>query len=380
MTAGVIVMNASAVALAADSTVTIPYRDGAKHFRGASKLLALHSRAPVAVFWYGSPDYLGVPWEVLIKDFRSHSTDLRSSVAKYQTALFEYVDEAAVGWELASTDHARVLVQPLLSRVVKALQVPVAKRDEVVAQVIADWRESLRPRRRVLEDGFVEGYAPLWEWLEGQLNELADDGALQAVSRQALRTAALSAWTHLSAREPEHTGLVVAGYGEAERLPVICPYLLGVPVGGRPRRAEMRPVAVSAETPAIIVPFAANTHARLFMEGIDPNLKKWFMGALKELDLPKPVVERLIRLLEQQINDHGRPVTEAVRFLPKADLAELARQIVGFTAFRLRMSMSVETVGEPIDVAVVSRSEGVVWVHRTHYFPPALNPRYSLGG
>lgn len=379
MTAGVIVMNASAVALAADSTVTIPYRDGAKLFQGASKLLALHGQAPVAVFWYGSPDYLGAPWEVLIKDFRAQEASARARVAEYQSALFDYVDGAAGGWGLAGADHARVLVQPLLDRVDRALRVGVADPAAAVEKVIDDWRESLRPRRRVLEDTVVEECTPLCEWLDHQLGELGE-GGLPQESQQALRIAARSAWTHLSAREPEHTGLVVAGFGESERLPVMCPYLLGVPVGGHPRRAPMDPIAVSAASPAIIVPFAANEHARLFIEGVSPELKRWFSGALKEMnkeyELPQAVVERMARLLDQQINDNGRLVTDAVRFLPKADLAEFARQMVAFTAFRLRMSMAVETVAEPIDVAVVSRSEGVVWVHRSHYFPPGLNPRY----
>ncbi len=380
MTAGVIVMNASAVALAADSAVTIPYRDGAKHFRGASKLLGLHAQAPVAVFWYGSPDYLGVPWEALIKDFRTQATETRPRVADYQTALFEFVDAEVGEWKLAGADHARVLVQPLLDRVGKALPAAVADTDNAVGTVIRSWRESLRPRRRVLQGDVVDGCASLWEWLERQLDELAN-GALPAASRAALRNAARSAWTHLSTKEPEHTGLVVAGFGEGERLPVTCLYLVGVPVGDHPRCAPMDPVAVSAAKPAIIIPFAANAHARLIMEGIDPSLKKWFATvALKQLnelyEVPKAVVDRLTRLFDQQINDLGRPVVEAVRFLPKADLAEFARQMVAFTAFRLRMSMSVETVGEPIDVAVLSRSEGLVWVHRTHYFPAALNPRY----
>jgi hypothetical protein len=48
----------------------------------------------------------------------------------------------------------------------------------------------------------------------------------------------------------------------------------------------------------------------------------------------------MTRLLNQRIDANGRPVVDAVRFLPKADLAEFARTLIAFTAFRLRMSMS----------------------------------------
>jgi len=33
-------------------------------------------------------------------------------------------------------------------------------------------------------------------------------------------------------------------------------------------------------------------------------------------------------------------------------------------------------VGGPIDVAIISRIDGFVWVYRKHYFEPSLNPRY----
>ena len=35
-----------------------------------------------------------------------------------------------------------------------------------------------------------------------------------------------------------------------------------------------------------------------------------------------------------------------------------------------------ETVGEPIDVAVISKGDGFVWVNRKQYFNPEFNPRF----
>jgi len=34
-----------------------------------------------------------------------------------------------------------------------------------------------------------------------------------------------------------------------------------------------------------------------------------------------------------------------------------------------------ETVGGPIDVAVITKGDGFVWLRRKHYFDPAFNPR-----
>jgi len=38
------------------------------------------------------------------------------------------------------------------------------------------------------------------------------------------------------------------------------------------------------------------------------------------------------------------------------------------------MSRQAETVGGPVDVAVISKGDGLIWMKRKHYFEPGLNP------
>jgi hypothetical protein len=40
------------------------------------------------------------------------------------------------------------------------------------------------------------------------------------------------------------------------------------------------------------------------------------------------------------------------------------------------MSTETETVGGPVDVAVISKGDGFVWIKRKHYFRPELNPGF----
>lgn len=61
--------------------------------------------------------------------------------------------------------------------------------------------------------------------------------------------------------------------------------------------------------------------------------------------------------------------------LPKDELAAMAESLVNLTKFRRRVTPERETVGGPIDVAVITKGDGFVWVRRKHYFDPALNPR-----
>ena len=68
------------------------------------------------------------------------------------------------------------------------------------------------------------------------------------------------------------------------------------------------------------------------------------------------------------------PIMEIVQHLPKEELADMAEALVSLTALKRRVSLEEETVGGPIDVAVVvSKGDGLIWIRRKHYFDPALN-------
>jgi hypothetical protein len=67
------------------------------------------------------------------------------------------------------------------------------------------------------------------------------------------------------------------------------------------------------------------------------------------------------------------PLYDAVDFLDKPELAVLAENLVSLTALKQKISLDLETVGGPIDVAVISKHDGFIWIKRKHYFSPDLN-------
>ena len=68
MSAGICIMNKNAIALAADSAVTIgPHL--AIH-NSANKLFALSKVAPVGAIIYSNAEVMGIPVEILIKQYK----------------------------------------------------------------------------------------------------------------------------------------------------------------------------------------------------------------------------------------------------------------------------------------------------------------------
>jgi len=54
----------------------------------------------------------------------------------------------------------------------------------------------------------------------------------------------------------------------------------------------------------------------------------------------------------------------------------MAESLVNLTSFKRRITAETETVGGPIDVAVISKGDGFVWIKRKHYFQKDLNPAF----
>ncbi len=63
-------------------------------------------------------------------------------------------------------------------------------------------------------------------------------------------------------------------------------------------------------------------------------------------------------------------------FLSKEELASAAETFVNLVSFRKKVIMVDETVGGPIDVVVITKGDGLIWIKRKHYFEPKLNHHF----
>ena len=98
MTAEIAVINKSAIALAADSAVSISDGNGStKVYNGAEKLFALTKYQPVGIMIYGTGSLCRVPWELVIKEYRKRIKD-----ASFET-LDAYAEDFFKFWKTSQT-------------------------------------------------------------------------------------------------------------------------------------------------------------------------------------------------------------------------------------------------------------------------------------
>lgn len=208
------------------------------------------------------------------------------------------------------------------------------------------------------------------------------------------------------------TGVVVAGYGEKELFPTLEHFELYSPVFGTLKYRKVEAVDISRNGPrAKVMAFAQREMAERFLFGLDIQIKdKILRFCRRAISSIGDVAASLVKFEEENQATSFRAtvataeatfvseletlgmetirqesqtaVEDMVEFMPKQDLAEFAEALVNLSSLQRRVNSGFETVGGPIDVAVISKSEGFVWVKRKHYFPKDLNARFfnRVGG
>lgn len=411
MTAEIAVMNRSALALAADSASTT-FQDGvAKIFDTADKLFELDGRNPVGVMVNNASTLMGVPWETVLKLFRRVQNSPQPTLSAYSGVLLNFLRSPDLftnkhiehQFKSSLRDAFVVVRQEVRDRLTKLNSDFPTKGEEVINAILHDVNQTQ------LGDGLSD--ATVDEMIQENLADLAActsaffqfPGLSVAVQDRIHRVVC----RYLVSTLPQGSGLVIAGYGEDELFPSFISHTVRGVLRDRQIQITSEQVQqVGLENGSIIRPFAQDDMVHGFLRGVNPNLRNklgpWFEGLLTKFsthlvgvvpgldpqqknDLQNQAnatiaslsVEFQKELEECSWREHINPVINAVAILPKDQLAVMAETLVALTSFKRRMSSNLETVGGAIDVAVISKGDGFVWIKRKHYFDMQLNPRYA---
>ncbi|MDP7962527.1 hypothetical protein QWI82_01150, partial [Acinetobacter baumannii] len=197
------------------------------------------------------------------------------------------------------------------------------------------------------------------------------------------------------------TGLVISGFGDDDIFPSVITYQISGYFENTliyKKDEEKTIVNTNSGMRSGIIAFAQEDVVQSFIRGFDPELHQFTIEYLDSMlteflkktpNLNPVEISQLINkskamlndfntTLQQEIRDrHLTPMIDMIGVLPKDELATMAETLVNITAFKRKMAYSsLETVGGPIDVAVISKGDGLVWVKRKQYFPSNLNQHF----
>lgn len=414
MTAEVCLMNRLAIVLAADSATTVTHwterGSEQRYFKGANKIFQLSDHHPVGLMIFDSADILRVPWEIVVKAFRQELGNKSfNSLADYAAEFFSFLEKTPrlFPMEVQKTvflDAARSAALRLVTRPEtpgQSAQDRLAETDALVStrkakldatalpaniaashveQTIALWRDDLLKLFEEWKDDFAPSFP-------SNLDAFADLGILEVF------------------KNPEQqmgvTGLVFAGFGDHDIFPAFAEYRSSGILAGKHVATETKQVSITHDLPAWLDSFAQTDMSDTFSLGISRDVYISVMntvnGGLREFadnifavaggsgPIPnlQDHVSKALNAMGDSImanarREHAIPLRRVLGVLPVDEMAELAETLINLQSLKEKVTKNSETVGGPVDVAIITKNEGLLWAKRKHFFDINLNSRFAL--
>ncbi|MFC2949476.1 hypothetical protein [Virgibacillus sediminis] len=416
MTAEVVIMNKLGMSLAADSAITSG-RDGIqKVYNSANKLFSLSREHPVGIMVYGAASFMEVPWDVIIKSYRDYLGNKKfADLTHYADDLMDFLqrDERFTNKDVESVIVYRTF-SDVLKRVVREVEGHIDEAEDVEDKDVTEWlKSSVRSRieeyREKEEEILQLDYQQFKDTFQSVVNEIQEELITYEVPEELKEDLYILAFEALRKDyfSVGSTGLVICGYGEKEIFPHMLNYRLEGSVFGQMKYKLLKERKISytndeADGTASITAFAQREMVDSFIGGIEPNMEEAIFGIIdrvlasyheqiqKHLDinfseeqvtelknLGNEVYDSIEEAVDEyQQNNYIEPLLGVVRSLPKEELAEMTEALINLTSFKRRVTRATESVGPPIDVAVITKGDGFIWMKRKNYVNAEINSRF----
>lgn len=407
MTAIVAVLNKHCAAIAADSAVTMG--DTHKVVNSANKIFTLSKYRPVAVMTYNNASYMGIPWDIIIKEYR------RKLRSKPFDTLKQYVEDfikflhtpkflCSEKVQLSYLEYTlRLFFEACRSQAANANGID--PKDVSQEQLTVNLKDCLKANMKGTKCPDFDDYN-YDDFKSKAFMKIEEFAKVNHYDNAELLSESFFYYLSVKLMPPYFTGLVFVGYGEEELYPSLYPIIISQVFDGKIRYYYMKDREAKigdekGECLTAICPFAQIDVTQTIINGINPSFQaiiykvinltiesmkdaygnvignipngKIVADALKSINM-KPIIEKATMEINKEMRDsYTNKLLATVTGLDKEDMANMAESFISLTSLVRRMQPSEETVGGPVDVAVISKGDGFVWINRKHYFRPELN-------
>ena len=424
MTAIVGILNKRGAVMAADSAVTVTNGGKTKIYNTATKIFRMSLENPVGVMIFSSSEFIGTPWDVIFKLYRD--TRGKQSFNKLEEYAKNFVDFLSAENYFSSVKSQRDYFNTELSNFYYTIRDEVLNEyqskmeslkedeaseidsDEMLHAILEDQLKTaleLYSGKEInpeFEDYTIEN---LRSYGNGSFKEL-----LEIFEEDDMPTDMLQQWEEcfLAYIRSNHyyrgSGIVFVGYGSKDIYPSLLPIYISGAFDHRLRyhfdfdSAE----SVTTDDRAFICPFAQTDVMMTLMKGIAPELfdvvdnqlvesmqkvKDDIVKKLTKANVSQDIIDTIVESTQDKIQEEFQEkvldyiqeeyidgIIDAVDSFSIDDMANMGESLISVTNLQRHISSSDESVGGPIDVAVVTRSEGFIWIKHKDWFRQDLNP------
>ncbi|WP_314369905.1 hypothetical protein [uncultured Streptococcus sp.] len=395
MTAEISILNKNGIVLAADSAVTVNFGQGqAKTYNAVNKLFSLGNNHDIGIMIYGNAEFMEIPWEIIIKEFRNeHRETSFSELKDCANAFINFLkddrfrnNDISVKIVYQIIDLLLELLLNMSSKKINEMQAEeqeVLITPEIILTVISsiitdnlnDDNDEILLKNFEKERFFIEFseycqkaidrdiFLPK-EYIEKLYNPFTELAYQIIIAKNIFDSI---------------SGIVIAGYGATELFPSLISYEISYLIDTEIKMKITHETSVDLiKSDASIVPFAQSDMISTVLTGMDPIMSEFISNSIIELEeLTEDIKNTLIdSITNQQQLQFINPILGVIRTLALPELANVAETLVNLTSFKRHISDSLETVGGPVDVLVISKGDGPIWISRKEYFDISKNIEY----
>lgn len=406
MTTEVIIKNQSGLVMAADSAVTISnmFTDG-KVYNSANKLFSLSKYDPIGILIYNSVNINEIPVEIIIKEYREtlkpHQYDtLEEYFDGFKNFVQDFVNEHHKSYDLLQIFNIFLnALDQAISKAHTESQQPIDQFDviEFINKTTDDYQKSCT------QSDFRDGDDLIKK--SDIMNFLKQPNSIDTFNNHKNSSYYFAGIPDIQAIEQlftyytryniiqSYTGIAIAGYGNKDIFPKICKINIHGNIGTQLITSRENIISDEAST---IIPLAQRQMIDTFVRGVSDdiltNVNQLFESNIDALislitDQLKDTCDKilLIAAIKAKLRENIKNINDAIDMnytqktlislsnLSKEEMAELAETLINLQALKYKVSPDLETVGGPVDVAIISKNDGFVWKKRKLYFPPELN-------
>ena len=415
MTAIVGILNKRAAVLAADSALTVVKGDRMKIYNTTTKIFQLSKDNHVAVMFFQNVDFMDVPWEVIFKLYHDKRGDKQfDSIKEYAEDFYQFLRDAKF---FCSSEQQKDYLDGELATYYN--NVKSAAKDNMEKEIDAMDDDDFFNEEDLLRQHLRDCIAGV----DALATDAGVNPKLEDVCEKEIRTYGKESLKTLKEQIKEDglpkdmfddwvsgftnyirsrfyyngTGIVFVGYGKNDIFPTLLPTYVSGAFNNRLRYYLDTDgmYAIGEDCSASITPFAQSDVMITLMKGIAPNFyekvtdlnvrslseeRKKIADLLKEEGVDEAIVKRVSDLdttdiekkHSESMDDYMQEeyidgIVNAVESFNVEDMANMAENLVSITGLQRHFSSSDETVGGPIDVAVITRAEGFVWVRHKDF-------------
>lgn len=409
MTALVGVLNKRGAAIAADSAMTVFGNGSTKIYNNEQKIFSLSWKNPVGVMICNNLNFLTTPWALIFELYKEQRGDrIFPSLTDYVNDFIEFISSIK---SLLTKEEKGVYYRNDFNNLLDAFRSIYSEKcdQELDKELVFPGDELSRScyaytfdviREAINDD---EVLPPLKTFSLGEFREEVIEPNIVFFEEERKRFPRMddNEWEELlqlfyrrlisdDFNPPLGTEIIFVGYGEDNVFPASQRLFVSGMVGDKIKYKIEEISEITHTMSAEIRPFAQTDVMLTLMQGVSPQLDMEYREATSELE--ESVMDDIVSILQEEkvphkiiqkvrdasldkiheryverIDDFVREnytggVVNALEFFNLDEMAKMAENLIAVTNLQRHISSSEESVGGPIEVALITKTSGFKWI------------------